>query len=255
MHPARFSLPAYLERIGFEGRPAPDLATLRQMMQRQVRAVPFENLDVQAGRRISIEPDDVAAKILGTERGGYCYEVNSLFAMACIAIGIPHRILGARPIVGDTRRPRSHMIVLAFVEGGEWICDTGYGRFGLRQPFNLAGGPQVQDFDTYRVVSANDEYRIECRLGGDESDEWNGLYTFNLSPFETADFIPANYYNSTNPEAIFIKSLFLCRHTQTGRHVLFGDNLKTYDNGRLTQRTLAPQDIPRTVRDLFGLSM
>ena len=188
MHAARFSLPAYLERIGFEGAPAPDLATLRQMMQRQVRTVPFENLDVQARRRVSIEPEDVAAKILGTERGGYCYEVNSLFSMACTAIGIPHRILGARPIVGDTRRPRSHMIVLAFVEGGEWICDTGYGRFGLREPFDLNGGTQTQDFDTYRVVRSDDEFRIECQLGGDP-DGWNGLYTFNLSPFEIADFI------------------------------------------------------------------
>lgn len=255
MHAASFSLDAYLKRIGFEGSPKADHATLRQMMQRQARTVPFENLDVQRGKVVSIDPEDIAAKILPSSRGGYCYEVNSLFAMACEAIGIPYRLLGARPIVPGPRKARSHMIVLAFPGEEAWLCDTGYGRFGLREPIRLdAVEPVQQDFDTYRIVRDGDVLTIETQLGGDE-EGWNGLYSFNLSPFELCDFIATNYYNSTHPDAVFVQKLLLVRHTATGRHVLFGDALKTYAEGRLTERQVSQAELPGVVRALFGLEL
>lgn len=253
-----FHLADYLQRIGFAGEPRADLATVTQMMQRQARTVPFENLDVQAGKLVSIVPEDIVAKIIPTNRGGYCYEVNSLFAMALEALGVRYRLIGARPIVGSVRKARTHMIIMAFVDGGEWLCDTGYGRFGLRQPIDLSvrNTPIRQDFDTYRLVDGPDEdLKIEVRLGGDEGDNWNGAYTFNLSPFELVDFVPANYFNSTSPDAIFRQILLLVRHTETGRHVLAGDSLKTYERGVLTERKVELGELESVVRDLFSLQL
>jgi arylamine N-acetyltransferase len=57
-------------------------------MRHQLFSVPFENLDVQAGKIVSLAPDDIADKVLKKGRGGYCYEVNGLFAMALAALGI-----------------------------------------------------------------------------------------------------------------------------------------------------------------------
>ncbi len=39
-------------------------------------SVPFENLDVQRGTVVSLEPEQVYTKIVERHRGGYCYEVN-----------------------------------------------------------------------------------------------------------------------------------------------------------------------------------
>jgi len=39
-----------------------------------VPAIPFGNLDVILGRGISVELDDIQAKLVQRKRGGYCYE-------------------------------------------------------------------------------------------------------------------------------------------------------------------------------------
>ena len=39
-------------------------------MRAQLFTVPFENLDVQAGKIVSLVPEDIAGKLLGGGRGG-----------------------------------------------------------------------------------------------------------------------------------------------------------------------------------------
>ncbi|WP_373848582.1 arylamine N-acetyltransferase, partial [Achromobacter insuavis] len=71
MHAANFTLSRYLERIGHAGDLRADSATLAALMRRQLFSVPFENLDVQAGRVVSLAPEDIVDKILARGRGGY----------------------------------------------------------------------------------------------------------------------------------------------------------------------------------------
>lgn len=39
--------------------------------------VPFENIDVQNGKPISVDIDALFNKIVHDKRGGFCYELNS----------------------------------------------------------------------------------------------------------------------------------------------------------------------------------
>ena len=107
MQAENFSLPAYFDRIGFQGEAKPDLATLVSLMRHQLHSVPFENLDVQAGKVVSLVPEHIVDKIVQRRRGGYCYEVNGIFSMALQALGIPHRYVAARPMFYPVRRPRT----------------------------------------------------------------------------------------------------------------------------------------------------
>ena len=59
-----FDLQRYFDRIGYAGPAAADLATVAAIMRHQLRAVPFENLDVRAGRPISLVPEDIVDKIV-----------------------------------------------------------------------------------------------------------------------------------------------------------------------------------------------
>ena len=256
MQAENFRLDDYLKRIGFEGAPKADLDSLTRLMQGQVRSVPFENLDVQAGKLVSIKPEDIVAKIVPTTRGGYCYEVNSLFAMALAAIGIPYSIAGARPMSYPTKWARTHMVILAEVEGERYLCDAGYGGLGLRQPLNLAtlDTPVQQDRDTYRLIRDGDDYIVQAIISGDKA-EWGNAYSFNTSPFDLVDFVPANYYNSTHPDAVFVQKLLLVRHTKTGRHILAGSLLKSFEDGAMTIRSVDKNELPGLVADLFGLQL
>ena len=78
---------AYLERIGYWGTWAPTAETLRQLHRAHLYAVPFENLDIPLGRPITLSLPVLYEKIVGRHRGGFCYELNTLFGWLLEQLG------------------------------------------------------------------------------------------------------------------------------------------------------------------------
>jgi N-hydroxyarylamine O-acetyltransferase len=253
MQAANFNLPDYFARIGYAGEARADLAGISELMRRQLFSVPFENLDVQAGKIVSLAPEDIVAKIVGQRRGGYCYEVNGLFAMALEKLGVPYRFVAARPMFYPVRRPRTHMALVAEIDGEQWLIDLGFGSYGIRAPLRLTGDGEVrQDHDTYLLSRPNDrEYLLQARVDG----AWANQYGFDLSYQEWIDFVPANYLNSTHPDAIFVQKLLVVLHNPEGRAILLGDRLKTVTRGATVTREIPAEDVPTVLREVFGLTV
>ncbi|MDF7647762.1 arylamine N-acetyltransferase [Pantoea sp. Acro-805] len=254
MHSNNFNLSRYLRRINYTGHLAADSATLNTLMRHQLFSIPFENLDVQAGKVVSMAPDDIADKLLQQGRGGYCYEVNGLFAMALEALGIPYRFVAARPMFYPARRPKTHMAVIAEVEGRQWLCDLGFGSYGIRAPMalDLLDTDIKQDFDTFRLShNAQGGYLLQADVEG----EWSNQYSFDLSPQEWIDFVPANYLNSTHPEAIFVQKLLIIQHRPEGRLILLGDILTSITASGIEKQQLTKDDIDDVLKNRFALSV
>lgn len=252
MHSDNFDISTYFKRINYTGPAAGDTGTLHALMRHQLFAIPFENLDVQAGKIVSLAPDDIADKLLTPGRGGYCYEVNGLFAMALEALGIPYRFVAARPMFYPVRRPKTHMALIAEVESRQWLCDLGFGSYGIRAPMALdtLDVDIAQDFDTFRLSrSAEGEYLLQAKVAG----EWARQYGFDLTPQEWIDFVPANYLNSTHPDAIFVQKRVVVQHRPEGREILLGNMLKTITAKGTETRQLAEDDIPRILKERFAL--
>lgn len=252
MYADNFKLADYLARIGFEGEARADVATVSQMMRCQLFTVPFENLDVQAKKIVSLVPEDIVAKILYRQRGGYCYEVNGLFAMALQALNIPYIFVAARPMFYPVRRPKTHMAVVAQIDGENWLCDLGFGSYGIRAPMRLSAldEAQQQDFDLFKLTKTNErEYLLQAWVEGD----WANQYGFDLSPQEWIDFMPANYLNSTHPDAIFVQKLLIVLHNPVGRKILLGDSLKVVDRHQTEKKSVASVHITRVLAEHFGL--
>ena len=88
---------AYLRRIGYtEAPPAPTRAALFELQRRHLLAVPFENLDIHLGRRFTLDEPALFDKLVRRRRGGFCYEVNGLFARLLTALGYGVTLLAAR---------------------------------------------------------------------------------------------------------------------------------------------------------------
>ena len=155
-------------------------------------------------------PEDIADKLLHRGRGGYCYEVNGLFAMALDALGITYRFVAARPMFYPARRPKTHMALIAEVDDRLWLCDLGFGSYGIRAPLaiDMTDTDIEQDFDTFRLIrDVNNEYLLQAKV------EVHGLInTVLICPREWIDFVPANYLNSTHPDAIFVQKLLIVQH-------------------------------------------
>ena len=254
MQAANFTLERYFARIGIARPTRFDAAALAETMRAQLFAVPFENLDVQAGREISLVPEEIVAKIVDRRRGGWCYEVNGLFVLALEALGVPWRFVAARPMFYPVRRPRTHMAIVAEVEGRSFLCDLGFGSWGIRAPIDLADldRPIAQDGDTFRLSREADGVFVLSAL---VEGEWKTQYGFDLSPQEWVDFAPANYLNSHHPDAIFVQKPVVVRFHARGRTLLVGDTLKRHVDGRLEVRDIAPSDRAAVLAEEFALAM
>lgn len=259
MQATNFDLALYARRIGLAQTPTAerfDAALLCQMMQAQLRHITFENLDVQAGRVVSMEPEQIVAKIIGRDgnakRGGYCYELNGLFAMALTALGVPYQFVACRPMFYPMRRPKTHMALVVHLQDEAYLCDLGFGSYGMRAPIALSqiNIVQTQEYDRFRLVMPTvGEFVLQAEL----ESGWVNQFGFNLSPSEWVDYLPANYLNSTHPETIFVQKLLLIRQTEQGRVLLLGDELKTTACGKTHVRTVPASELDTVLEDLFGL--
>jgi N-hydroxyarylamine O-acetyltransferase len=233
-----FVLADYLKRVNFSGGGATNASTLTALMRAQLHTVPFENLDVQAGKIVSMVPEDIVDKIVYRQRGGYCYEVNGLFAMALAAMGFEFDLIGARPMFYPQRRPKSHMVLVVQLDGQRWLCDTGFGSFGLRAPIGLHQlGQAIQQDDETFMLEQNEqgEYILKALVKG----EWANQFCFDLYPMEWIDFSLPNYYNSTHPDAVFVQRYLVMQQHASGRTLLSGNQLKklTGDQETITDVT------------------
>ena len=252
MYAENFNLTDYLQRINYEKTPAADLPTLVGLMRAQLFSVAFENLDVQAGKVVSMMPEDIVEKIVYKGRGGYCYEVNGLFAMALAAIGFEYVLIGARPMFYPTRRPKTHMVLAVKADERWWLCDLGFGSFGIRAPLCLDQLHHTiqQDDDFFKLVKVDEkEIVMQARVDGD----WVNQYGFDLYPHEWIDFSLANYFNSTHPDAIFVQKLLVVKHNPAGRHILFGNRLKIIAKGITTVRDLSDSEVKELLQVELGL--
>ena len=135
-------LQRYLDRIAFARPTAPDLATLQALHRAHALSIPYENIDVQLGRAVTRAPERAFEKIVMKRRGGWCYEMNGLFAAALEAIGFRvRRLAGAvmREALGAAA-VGNHLVVLVDLDDETWLCDVGFGD-GLIAPTPLAVGP------------------------------------------------------------------------------------------------------------------
>jgi N-hydroxyarylamine O-acetyltransferase len=247
-----FNFADYCKRIGFSGTAQADAETLAELMRCQLFSVPFENLDVQAGKIVSIDPQDIVNKIVYHPRGGYCYEVNSLFAMALTALGIDYYFVGARPMFYPARRPRTHMVVIANIAGEDYLCDLGFGSYGMRAPIPLSKINQVvqQDDDFFKLFCDDGKnYVLQALVDG----EWINQFGFDLYPHELLDFMPANYYNSTSPDAIFVKQLLIVNYNPLGRKILSGNRLKIIENGKSVVQDIQTLELASVLKSEFNL--
>jgi N-hydroxyarylamine O-acetyltransferase len=252
MHASNFQLQDYLQRIEFPHSVRADLASLRAVMRHQLFSIPFENTEVQAGKVPSLVPDDIVQKLVVQRRGGYCYEVNGLFAMVLHALGVPYYFVAARPMFYPVRRPRTHMAVVATLDSEPWLFDLGFGSHGIRAPMSLQrlDEPVDQDDDAF-MLSRTEESEFLLRAKVD--DHWHNQYSFSATPVEWVDFSPMNWLNATHPDAVFVQKLLVIRHHEAGRTVLLGNVLKNVVHGATTQRTVGNHEVATLLRDTFGL--
>ncbi|MBI3162163.1 MAG: arylamine N-acetyltransferase, partial [Chloroflexi bacterium] len=146
---------SYLDRINYHGSTEPTIETLRGLHRAHLLTVPFENLDIQRGRRIVLDEAALFEKIVVNRRGGFCYELNSLFTSLLRQMGFDVTVFSANVLHGGIPAEIDHLTLLIQLEE-RWIADVGFGdssRLPLRLDFD---GEQHGADSTYRLTRADD---------------------------------------------------------------------------------------------------
>lgn len=89
------NIEAYLHRIHYNGSLEPTFQLLSVLQEAHLLAVPFEILDIHLGRKILLEEEALFHKIVEQQRGGFCYELNGLFALLLRTLGYKVTMLSA----------------------------------------------------------------------------------------------------------------------------------------------------------------
>jgi N-hydroxyarylamine O-acetyltransferase len=253
-----FDLAGYLARIGHAGPRAPTLSVLRELHARHPAAIPFENLDPLLGRPVTLDLATLQSKMIGGQRGGYCYEQNTLFATALDAFGFNVTRLAGRvrwnAPPDAPEGPRTHMLLRVDVDDAPYVADVGFGGYILSGPLKLAAGVEQRDAgNAVRFIESEGHFTFQLHRGG----AWHDIYRFTLEPQLPADYAVGNWWTSTNPIALLTRNLLAERLTPEARYSLFNTKFTVrHSDGRVEERHLSgPEDLGAVLAEMLAIRL
>lgn len=250
------NIKAYLERINYRGSLVPDAETLRRLQVAHLLSVPFENLSIHAGEPVVLEDDALFNKIVERRRGGFCYELNGLFAALLRELGFDVKMLSARVAnaEGGFGPDFDHMALMVTLEQ-RWLADVGFGDSFL-EPLLLdeRGEQEEQGGRAYRIVEDKTDLILMQR---DEGDQWKPEYRFSLRPYNYSDFAGMCHYHQTSAQSHFTQRRICSRATEEGRVTLSEMRfITTRKGGDRQELALASQEeYAAMLREHFGVVM
>jgi N-hydroxyarylamine O-acetyltransferase len=243
-------LDQYLERLGLERPVFPDVGTLRRLHAAHLERVPFENLSIGLDEPITLERDALVSKILDRGRGGFCYELNGLFAELLCTIGYQVTLLGARVWTGSRYGPPlDHLVLLVRCsEGSEWLADVGFGAHS-RYPLALKIDVDQPDPDGTFHSEESD---------GDVTVTKDGIVQYQVEqhPRGLSDFDAMCWYQQHSPSSHFTRNMICSRAAANGRISLREDVLLVTDDGNKREIPLIDDSAILTAyRESFGIHL
>lgn len=242
---------AYLDRLGTARPAAPDLATLRHLQERHLSTVPFENLSSHLGEPVVLAEDALFDKVVHCRRGGFCYELNGLFAALLRALGYDASLHAAQVFHADGTPgpPLDHTAIVVTLDGEDWLVDVGFGRFA-RYPLRLSAVDAQPDPEGEFLLLDAPHGDIDVLLDGEPQ------YRVERRARPLADFVPMAWWQTTSPESHFTRSLTCSRPTSQGRVTLSGDRLiETVDGVRNEVVLPSPEAVRLAYRVYFGMTL
>jgi len=243
---------AYLRRIGYSGPLVASAETLHALHRQHLFTVPFENLNIPLKTAITLELPLLYDKIVTRRRGGFCYELNGLFAELLLALGFRVQMLSARVHrEDDSFGPEFDHMLLKVDLDGPWLADVGFGD-SFVNPIRFPRGSDEVQGKRYFLLSAGEDWLL---VREDETGQ-TPQYRFRDVPRQFADYAPMCHYHQTSPESGFTRRWICSRATPEGRITLANRRLIMTRNGQREERLLTTEEEARhCLREQFGVEL
>lgn len=219
----------YLERIGLDPLASypVNATTLALLQEAHVRTVPYEIIDTIMGCPADLSPEGMFDKIVIRRRGGFCYEVNGLFALLLEELGFQvERLAALVPVCGAKG---DHILMRVTIDGEAWLTDVGF-RTAPLVPIRFIDG-LVQDGvkADYRIELAPDDEAYTFGFGKESrwltrrlkgSEEWTRMFRFDDEPYTLEGFEWRCIDFETNEDSHFLKRPSISTEHRAGEKYL-----------------------------------
>lgn len=242
---------SYLGRIKYSGSVFPTADVLRELHVRHLLSVPFENLSIHWNEPIILREEALFEKIVIRKRGGFCYELNGLFAALLRVCGFEVSLLsgGVMDSNGTFGPEFDHMTLMVRLDQ-RWLVDVGFGD-SFRHPL-LLDSRDVQESDDreYRIDKADDFFTLLRK----ENSEWKPQYRFTLTARSLEQYEGMCRYHQTSPESHFTQRRICTLATETGRITLSDMRLITTNGQDRDERLLdTNEEYENVLKERFGI--
>jgi N-hydroxyarylamine O-acetyltransferase len=248
----------YLARLQFFEPVRPDVPTLRELQRAHMLRVPFENLDIGLKRPIQLSELALWDKIVIQKRGGFCYELNGLFAALLKEIGYNVTYLNARVFnhAGQLGIDFDHLTLLVQIpnEPGRWLVDVGFGD-SFNEPLNFEEpGEQVQGLRAYQLEQIPGGYTVWQKS---YAGAWERQYFFDLTPRKfPIDYEAGCFYHQTSPRSSFTRGSIISRAMPDGRVSLEEGRLIVTRNGQRSERPVeSKEEYQSLLKEYFDVTL
>ena len=250
------NIPTYLTRLNYTNSVKPDAETLHGLQFAHLLTIPFENLDIGLKRPIQLSENALWDKIILRKRGGFCYELNSLFASLLKQIGFDVTYLNARVFnrEGELGIDFDHLALLVRIpqDPTRWLADVGFGD-SFNEPLRLdLPDEQVQGLRSYRLEQTTKGYITWQK---NYNGTWERQYFFDLQPHNfPAEYEAACLYHQTSPKSSFTRGSIISRATPHGRVSLEAGRLIVTMNGQREERPVPDrEEYQALLKEHFGV--
>ncbi len=222
---------AYLQRIHYDGDRSPTVNILRELQRSHLRTVPFENLDIYYDNPIELDLRKFYQKVVIQQRGGFCYELNSLFNELLKTIGFETKIISAsvwNELNGFTP-DYAHLAIVVTIAGADYLTDVGFGSFTLF-PLEINLKKKQQDeLNFFCIRQLKDDWlQVECI----NDNKAIPVYKFQQVPKLLKHFTDMCAYQQYDPNSHLRKGRLITRPIPMGRITLSDQHLKITESGK-----------------------
>ncbi|GAB3550695.1 N-hydroxyarylamine O-acetyltransferase [Actinopolyspora lacussalsi] len=242
---ATVSVDDYLIRIGQPEPAIPSVAVLHALHEAHVRTIPFENIDVLLGSHPGVGLREIQHKLVGRNRGGYCYEHALLFAAVLERLGftVSRHMARVQPLRPG---PYSHMMLLVSFAEGDYLADVGFGV--VPTPIPLRDGVEVEQYGIPHRLSHDGTF---WHLQHQTERGWESLHAFQPLPSSPVDYEVGHHYTSTHPNSPFVDKPIVMRPEPGKTRKLIGDELRVEHVSGEVERTPVPgHELGKRLREL-----
>lgn len=256
----QLDLDAYLRRIDYQGERTATAANLHALHRAHVLHIPFENLEIIAGRPVKLDVPSLERKMVQQRRGGYCFEHATLFGTALAALGFGVEGFLGRVRLGQEpgkQLPETHAVLRVTTPdtGQRWFSDVGFGASALAPAEFVDGAEVTAGGRQFRLVREDERVWVWQEVRDEKAVD---SHASTFVPRFPVDYEVANHYVSTWPTSPFVTRPYAARMTESGlAHKLDGVHYSALhpDGTETDKRTWDPEEVPKVLEGTFGIEL